>query len=81
MFYIGPPLFGFILGFILGSRIKTEPDSKVKFTIGSFLVVLIVAIVMAYELGTFPFYNDLPISTGFIAAIIGIFAGKIVLGR
>ncbi|AXV37450.1 MAG: energy-converting hydrogenase B subunit J [Methanobacteriaceae archaeon] len=81
MFYIGPPLFGFILGFILGSRIKTEPDSKIKFTLGSFLVVLIVAILMAYELGPFPFYQGIPIATGFVAAIIGIFAGKIILGR
>ncbi|MGC9517847.1 MAG: hypothetical protein ACP5C3_09160 [Methanomicrobiales archaeon] len=81
MFYIGPTLFGFLLGFILGSRIKSEPDSKIKFTIGSFIVVLIVAIVMAYELGTFPFYNDVPLAAGFVAAFIGILAGKIVLGR
>ncbi len=78
MLYIGPSLFGFIVGFILGSRIK-ETD-KIKFPISAYIVILIAAILMAWQLGPFPYYSDLPIASGFIAAIIGILSGRILIG-
>ncbi len=81
MVYIGPTLFGFILGFILGTRIKSDKDSKIKFPISTYLVVLLVALFMAWQLGPFPYYTDSIIASGFVATIIGIIAGKVILGR
>jgi energy-converting hydrogenase B subunit J len=81
MLYIGPTLFGFLLGFILGTRIKNNPESKINFPISSYLVVVLVALFMAWQIGPFPYYTDLPLASGFLAAIIGIMAGKIIFGR
>jgi energy-converting hydrogenase B subunit J len=81
MLYLGPTLFGFILGFILGSRIKSNPDSKIHFPISSYLVVLIAALFMAWQIGPFPYYADSPLASGFVVAIIGILAGKLIFDR
>ncbi len=81
IFYAGPLILGFLLGFIIGSRIKIFPESKLNFTTGSYVVVLIAALVAAYLIGPFPYYNDAPFASGFVATIIGIFVGKIILGR
>lgn len=81
MFYLGPTLFGFLIGFILGSRIKSNPDSKIHFPISSYIVVLIVAFIIAWQLGPFPYYTDTPLASGFVVAIIGILVGKLTLGR
>lgn len=80
-FYAGPVILGFLLGFILGSRIKFNPESGLNFTIGSYIVVFIAALVVAYFIGPFPYYVDVPLASGFVSAIIGIFLGKITLGR
>jgi len=37
--------------------------------------------VAAYFIGPFPYYVDVPVASGFVSAIIGIFIGKITLGR
>lgn len=81
MVYAGPLILGFVMGFILGTRIKTDPESKLKFTLGSYIIVLIVAIAMAYIIGPFPYYTDAPLASGFVSAIAGIIIGKITLGR
>lgn len=81
MIYAGPLILGFILGLILGSRIKIYPESKLNFTLGSYLAVFIAALVAAYFIGPFPYYNDFPLASGFVSTIIGIFVGKITLGR
>lgn len=79
--YPGPLILGFILGFVIGSRIKFNSGSGLNFTTGSYIVIFIAALVAAYFIGPFPYYHDAPLSSGFVAAIVGIFAGKIILGR
>ncbi|MCE5213469.1 MAG: energy-converting hydrogenase B subunit J [Methanobacterium sp.] len=81
MLYAGPLILGFILGFIIGSRIKIYPESKLNFTLGSYLVIFIAALVTAYLIGPFPYYTDGPFASGFLATIIGLLVGKITLGR
>ena len=81
MLVLGPIIFGFILGLILGSQIKKNPKSDINFTLASFVVILIAGVVMAWQLGQFPFYNDVPISTGFLSALIGVLVGKLLFAR
>lgn len=81
IFYAGPLILGFLLGFIMGSRIKIHPESKLNFTWGSYIVIFIAALVAAYFIGPFPYYQDAPLASGFVATIVGIFVGKITLGR
>ena len=78
LLYLGPILFGFLIGFIVGSRIKNNPNSDVKFTIGSYVVIFIAAIIVAWQIGPYPFYDDLPLNTGFASAAVGLIAGKFV---
>lgn len=80
MLSLGPIIFGIILGLIIGSQIKLNV-SDAKFTLGSFVVILIAGIIVAWQLGPFPFYTDLPISTAFLSALIGIFVGKLLFAR
>lgn len=79
--YAGPLILGFILGFILGSRVKIYPESKLNFTWGSYIVVILVAIGAAILIGPFPYYTDAPLASGFVSSIAGIIIGKITLGR
>jgi energy-converting hydrogenase B subunit J len=81
MVYAGPLIIGFILGFILGTRIKIDPESKLKFTLGSYIVIFIAAVVAAILIGPFPYYTDAPLASGFVSAIVGIIVGKVTLGR
>ena len=81
IFYLGPLALGFIMGFIVGSRVKIYPESKLNFTLGSYIVIFMAALAAAYFIGPFPYYKDPPLASGFVATIIGIFAGKITLGR
>lgn len=80
MLSLGPIIFGFIFGILLGSQIKTQIDGA-KFTLGSFVIIFIAGIIVAWQSGNYPFYNDLPISTGFLSALIGIFVGKLIFAR
>lgn len=79
--YIGPLVLGFLLGFILGTRIKLSPESELKFGTEVYAIVLIAAIIVAYFIGAFPYYIDVPLASGFVAAIIGIIVGKLLFGR
>jgi len=81
IFYLGPLVIGFLLGFILGTRIKPSPESKLKFDAEVYLIVLIAAIVVADQVGPFPYYLDGPLASGFVSAIIGILIGKLLFGR
>ncbi len=81
IFYIGPLILGFLLGFILGTRIKPSPESKLKFDKEVYAIVLIAAILIAYYIGPFPYYKDFAIASGFVAAIIGLIIGKLIFGR
>ncbi len=80
-FYAGPVILGFLMGFIVGSRIKFNPESGLNFTTGSYIMIIIAAFIAAYLIGPFPYYVDVPLASGFLSAIIGIFIGKITLGR
>ena len=80
MLSLGPIIFGLILGLVIGSQIKLNVNDT-HFTLGSFIVILIAGIIAAWQLGNYPFYTDLPISTAFISALIGIFVGKLIFAR
>lgn len=81
MISMGPIIFGLILGIIIGSQIRLN-GIGVKLTLGSFVVILIAGLICAWKLGNFPFYtDDLPISTAFFSALIGIFVGKLLFAR
>ncbi len=80
MLSLGPIIFGLILGLIIGSQIKLNV-SDAHFTFGSFIIIIIAGIVVAWQSGNYPFYTDLPISTAFLSALIGIFVGKLIFAR
>ena len=80
MLSLGPIIFGLILGLIIGSQIKLNV-SDAKFTKASFIVILFAVIIVAWQSGNFPFYTDVPISTAFLSAAIGIFVGKLLFAR
>ncbi len=80
MLVVGPIIFGLIFGLIIGSQIKLNV-SDAKFTLASFVVILICGILVAWQLGQYPFYDDLPISTTFVAGLIGVLVGKLLFAR
>lgn len=81
MVYLGPVIFGFIIGFILGTRLNTKLKDAINLPLSSFIVIFIAILIFAWQLGPFPFYDDLPISTGVVSAVIGLFAGSILLKK
>ena len=80
MLVVGPIIFGLIFGLIIGSQIKLNV-SDAKFTLASFVVILICGILVAWQLGQYPFYDDLPISTTFVAGLIVVLVGKLLFAR
>ena len=80
MLSLGPIIFGLILGLIIGSQIKLN-NNDTQFTLGAFIIILIAGIIVAWQSGNFPFYTDLPVSTAFLSALIGIFVGKLIFAR
>ncbi len=80
MLSLGPIIFGLILGLIIGSQIKLNVNDT-HFTLGAFIIIIIAGIVVAWQSGNYPFYTDLPISTAFLSALIGIFVGKLIFAR
>lgn len=81
MIYIGPLVLGLILGFILGTRIRDVPESGLKFDASVYILFIIVAFIVAYALGPFPYYKDTPFASGFVAAAVGVILGKLIFGR
>jgi energy-converting hydrogenase B subunit J len=80
MISLGPIIFGLLLGLVIGSQIKLN-ISDAKFTKASFAVILIAGIITAWQCGNYPFYTDVPISTAFLSALIGIFVGRLLFAR
>ena len=66
MIPLGSIIFGFIFGVIVGSQIKTGNISDTSFKASSYVIIIIAGLIMAWQLGEFPFYDFLPISTGFV---------------
>ena len=78
---IGPILFGFLFGLIVGTRIHKTEENSFKLTASAIVAILIGALLMSWNLGQFPFYGDFPITTAFISAIIGILIGSVLFGN
>jgi len=76
--YAGPIILGLLLGFILGSRIRDNPNSEMKFTKSVYLVFVIVAFLAAYFFGPYPYYQDVPLASGFVSGAVGVLLGKLV---
>ncbi|MDR2966453.1 MAG: energy-converting hydrogenase B subunit J [Methanobacteriaceae archaeon] len=81
MLHLGPIIFGFIIGFILGTRLNTNSENAVKLTIASFIAIFIVILIIAWQLGPYPYYDDLPIATGFVSSAIGLIVAKLIFGK
>jgi len=81
IYYLGPLVLGFILGFIIGTRIKPIPESDLKFDKEVYAVIVIVGIIIAYYQAPFPYYQDIPLASGFLAGLVGILLGKLTFGR
>ncbi len=81
IYYLGPLILGFLIGFIIGTRIKPVPESKLKFDKEVYAVIIIMAIIVAYYQQPFPYYQDIPLASGFLAGLVGIILGKLTFGR
>ncbi|MGB9978926.1 energy-converting hydrogenase B subunit J [Methanobacterium sp.] len=81
IFYLGPLVLGFLMGFIIGTRIKPVPESKLKFDKEVYAVVVIVGVIIAIYQAPFPYYQDIPLASGFLAGLVGIILGKLTFGR
>ena len=79
MIPVGPIIFGLILGVIVGSQIKTGNISDTSFKASSYVAIVIAALIMAWQLGEFPFYDYLPLSSGFASALIGVLLSKFII--
>ena len=80
MISLGPIIVGLLLGIIIGSQISLS-GVDAKFPLASYVVIFIAGVIFAWQLGNFPFYTDLPVSTAFLSALIGIFVGKALFAR
>ena len=78
---IGPILFGFLFGLVIGTRIRKIEENSFKLTTGAVVALLIGVLIMAFDLGQFPFYVDMPIASAFVSAIIGILIGCFAFGN
>ena len=81
MISVGPIIFGLLLGLIIGSQIKTGNISDTSFKTSSYVIIIIAALIMAWQLGEFPFYDYVPLSLGFASALIGILLSKLIFAR
>ena len=81
MIPLGPIIFGFIFGVIVGSQIKTGNIRDTSFKASSYVIIIIAALIMAWQLGEFPYYDFLPISSGFVFALIGVLLSKFLIAR
>ena len=77
---IGPIIIALIFGFIVGTRLHLKEENSFKFTAGAIIALIVGGFIMAYGVGQFPFYDDLPVAAPFLAAIVGILIGSALLG-
>lgn len=81
MIVIGSIIFGFLIGLIIGTRFKTNSKININLTVTSIILLLLFTILIAWQIGQFPYYNDLPMATGFISAFIGLILGNLIFNR
>ena len=80
MLYTGPVIFGFIIGFLVGVIMHKTPTNGIKLNTSSWIAIIIGGIIVAWWLGTFPYYEGLQLGPGFVVAIIGAIIGRGLLG-
>lgn len=73
----GPIIIGLIFGLVVGFSFRKNE----YFNNSSLLVIFIFLIIVSCLEGEFPFYENSPISLGFLAASLGIVMGKLLFGR
>ena len=78
MLVLGPIIFGLIFGLIIGASIR---KTSFNFTATSYIVMIIAALLVAWQIGQFDFYNDIPVATGFVSGLIGLLLGRLLFGR
>ena len=78
--YIGPTVCAFIMGLVFGAMMHKTPTKGIHLTTSSWIAIIISAIIVAYWLGTFPYYGGLPLGPGFVMAVIGAIIGRAILG-
>ena len=81
MISVGHIIFGLLLGIIIGSQIKTGNISDTSFKTSSYVIIIIAGLIMAWQLGEFPFYDYFPLSTAFASALIGVLLSKFIFAR
>ncbi len=60
---IGPIIIALIFGFIIGTRLHLKEENSFKFTAGAIVALIVGGFIMAYDIGQFAYYQDLPIAT------------------
>lgn len=78
--YIGPTVCGFIIGLLAGAIMHKNPTKGIKLNTSSWIAIIISGIIVAYWLGTFPYYGGVPLGPGFVVAIIGVIIGRALFG-
>ena len=77
---IGTVIIALIFGLIVGTRLHLKEENSFKFTAGAIIALIVGGFIMAYGVGQFPNYPDLPIATVFLATIFGVLIGSALLG-
>lgn len=78
--YTGPTICALIIGFIAGAMMHKTPTNGIKLTTSAWIAIIIGGILVAFWLGTFPYYSGLPLGPGFVMSIIGAIIGRAVVG-
>lgn len=78
--YTGPTIVGFIIGFLAGAIMHKTPTRGIRLNNSAWVATIIGGIIIAYWLGTFPYYESLPFGPGFIMAMLGALVGRKLLG-
>ena len=78
--YIGPAICGFIIGLLVGAIMHKTPTKGIHLNTSSWIAIIISGIIVAYWLGTFPYYGGLPLGPGFVITIIGAIIGRALFG-
>ncbi|KYK38012.1 MAG: energy-converting hydrogenase B subunit J [Theionarchaea archaeon] len=77
--FIGALIASFVLGFIIGCRIR-------RFSAVIYVVLFLAAIVVSFFVGNYPFYTFevsseiIPLNLVFITSFLGLIVGSLLLG-